>query len=379
MEIVFQSPAFVANRAAAGTHALVIGIGAYPFLDGGASELEGGQIVRLKQLSSSPASARAVRDWLLAQGEYAGVANAGLRNEDAPLATVDVLIADAGEPDIGNVEPLVKAIEDWVLRCNTNADNVAFLYMCGHGLKLGDLVLLAADFGRAGVLNAWNHAISLDSIRLGMRKCVARQQFMFFDCCRAYPFSVNAGNERGRQIFDQLLDQSDTRGYVAMYSTLEGSLAYGKPDNPSYFTKALLHGLTGFASERKGGGWRVTNKMLQKALQDLMRFDVKGATANRQLVSGESPGDAILHMLSESPKVRTLVQCAPDTYLADLTFHLQRGAADIHHSGDQGPFYGDVDPGEWTIGMRHKQGQIPDQSDDPVVTPPSFDKTFVIG
>jgi hypothetical protein len=379
MAIVFQSPACAADPAAAGTHALVVGIGAYPFLAGGTEEGKGAHFVKMQQLTSSPASARAVRDWLLAQGDYANIANAGLRNDVAPLASVDVLIADEGEPDIPTAARLVEALEAWVARCNTNADNVAFLYVCGHGLQLQDLVLLAADFGRKGVPNAWKYAISLDSIRLGMRKCDARSQFMFFDCCRNYAVSVNAGAERGVQFFDKFLDEPDKRGYVALYSTLEGEYAYGKADQPSYFTRALLHGLLGFASERKSGGWRVTNKMLSKALQDLMRFDVKGATANRQFVGGDSPGDAVLHMLTTPPKVRTLVQCAPDSYLGNVTFRLQRGAVDIQHSGDQGPFYRDVDPGEWLIGMRHNQGAVPDQTDDPVVTPPSFDKTFVIG
>src|ERR1700720_4792327 len=153
---------------------------------GGAKEGEG-EGFPLRQLTSSPKSARAVCDWLCAAGQYAGQANAGVNNPAAPLASVDLLVAEepaAAPHPAGADDPvavrLIEALEDWIKRCDANPDNIAFLYLCGHGLKLGDLVLLASDFGRSGVNNAWKYAVSLDSIRLGMRKCKAIRQFLFF-------------------------------------------------------------------------------------------------------------------------------------------------------------------------------------------------------
>lgn len=381
MALIFRSPQFDANPSEPATHALLVGIGRYPYLLGG-SEAGQGAGFPLRQLTSSPKSARAVADWLLARGACLGVPNAGLNNPAAPLGTVDLLLAEdpAATPAGENVDNptatrLVEAIDEWVVRCNTHADNVAFLYFCGHGLKLGDLVFLASDFGKANVPNAWKYAISLDSIRLGMRKCKAKRQFMFFDCCRSYFANVNAGNERGVQIFDSLLDAQDLRNYVAMYSTLEGSAAYGKPEEPSYFTQALLGALTGFGSERRSQGWEVTNRMINKALHEIMRFDVQG-TANLQIVAGESAGDAVLHRLRSLPQVKTRVQYTPDSQMAQFGFTLERAPERFDHAGANGPFRRDIAPGEWRIDLTQNGQPVQDQSDQPVLTPPSFDKLF---
>ena len=208
-----------------------------------------------------------------------------------------------------------------------------------------------------------------------MRKCPAKNQFLFFDCCRNYLAQVNAGTERGVQIFDNLLDVADDRNYVAMYSTLEGSSAFGQPNEPSYFMKALLDALTGFGSERRSGGWQVTNRMINKALHDIMRFDIKG-TANLQLVTGESPGDAVLHVLQKAPRVKTRVQCEPVADMSNVSFSLKRDLDHFVHAGAQGPFRQDIAPGEWEMRVTRNGSQTHDQEDRPVITPPAFDKIF---
>jgi hypothetical protein len=312
MSLVFTSCGAQSDPNQPGTHALVVGIGEYPYLGGGRREPPEGARFQLEQRASAPRSARAVRDWLLARGAYAGEPNAGLYNPSAPLATVDVLIADGnpepGEPvDVPNAERLIEAIDAWVERCNRHADNVPFLFLCGHGLELGDLVLLASDFGAPGALDIWQRAISLDSIRLGMRRCQARRQFLFFDCCRSEPFDTFAGNARGHQFFATELDQADPRSYVALYSTLSGRFAYPDVDQPSTFTKALLEALLGLGSERRGGSWQVTNRMLAKAVHDSMQFAAK-TNPNRQLASAEAPGDAVLHQLRVPPQVKVWLE-----------------------------------------------------------------------
>jgi hypothetical protein len=378
MALVYESPHYLADATSPGTHALVVGIGDYPFLMGGVNEAQGEQDFPLRQLTTAPASARAVRDWLLCQGPFAGKNNAGLRNNQAPLASVEVLIsgdAGAGQPvDTPNGTRLKGAIEDWYARCNQHADNVAFLYVCGHGVTLSSLQLLASDFGQSNQPNIWSRALNLDNIRIGMRKCLARRQFMFFDCCRGYTANINGGNSEGIQIFDQLLASPDIRHYVAMYSTLEGSQAFGKVDQPSLFTTALLDALMGYGSTRVSGGWYVTNRMLEKAMHDIMRFDAS-VTVNMQLVEGNSAGDATLHELSTPPLVRTRVHCEPSLHMNDVTFDLSRPPDAFSHPGLNGPFNQDISPGEWRISMQHAQPHL-SQEDIPVITPPAFEKIF---
>lgn len=67
-----------------GTHAIVVGIGRYPWLEGGGkptfNKSEG-----MEQLTSPPASAREFANWLLDTYD----------NPEAPLASVDLLLSDA--------------------------------------------------------------------------------------------------------------------------------------------------------------------------------------------------------------------------------------------------------------------------------------------
>lgn len=379
MALVFESDAYRSDPARPGTHALVVGIGEYPYLLGGSHERQEvvGELA-LKQLTSSPASARAVRDWLLGTGAFAGVANAGLHNPAAPLATVDVLLSAADDhTDVPSAERLVSAILDWKDRCDTSEANVAFLYVCGHGLQLTDLVLLASDFGdphHRG--NLWKGALSLDSIHQGMAKCKARQQFLFFDCCRAYQTQLRVRVATGVQAFDDLVDDP-RRHHIAAYATLEGEYAFGAIHQPSYFTAALLDGLSGFGSEPGNGGWEVTNGSLSRALHKLMEFDTK-TTPNRQMVEGRLTGDAVLHRLRERPKVKLRVECQPAHRMGGATFSITCAAESYTHRGQDGPFTSLISPGEWAFELRHDDANLSPQHDLVLCVPPTFPKLFQV-
>ncbi len=380
MTLAFHSPAFDADPAAAGTHALVVGVGEYPFLNGGKSEVPNNPF-GLKQLKSSPISARAVRDWLTASGAYAGKVHAGLNNPDAPLASVECLISDADPPageviDVPTAQRLDNVFHAWIARCDANPGNVAFLYLCGHGLRMKDLVFLASDFGEPAN-NRWKRAFSLDCIRLGMRKCAARSQFMFFDCCRSYPSSFSDPAAQGEQLFDSFLDHADDRGYAALYSTQDGSFAFARPDEPSYFTRALLDALSGYGAERKAGRWLITNKMINKALQDIMSFDLRVAP-NLQVIPGDSPGNAILHVLRHVPTARIHMKCNPLAHMNEVEFSGSRAAVNFVHPGRDGPLRKDVEPGEWRLTMTYLDGSAPPVIDDAIVSPPAYDGTFQI-
>lgn len=376
MALIFASDDSDSNPGAPGTHVLVIGIGRYPHLLGGSHV--GDRHFGLRQLTSAPISAWRITEWLLpSQGSGA---RSGLANRRAPLATVDLLISEEGSPD-GEGTPTAKniiaAVEKWYARCDRNPENVAMLYVCGHGLMLLDHVLLASDFGNQKSVNLWNQAISLDCISQGLRKCKARNQFLFFDCCRAYPVMVNGAPSQGHQIFDLVLNTVDSRNLIILRSTLEGSFAYAQTDQPSYFTTALLEGLSGFASERLGSGWAITNSMLANSIHKIMTFD-SVAEADRQIAEVDISGHAILHELGHAPVVKTRVRCEPSLHMTSASFGLSRMNELFEHQGKDGPFRRDISPGQWTMTMSHQQGVYPTQDDDPIVMPPSFDKIFEV-
>ena len=113
------------------THAIVIGVGDYPHLNGGdgtKSNLHGG----LKQLSSPPESARAFTDWLLTE----------FNNPDNQLATVSLLISEKGGASIyehdklsepvmvknATIDNVEKAIWEWKDYGDLNEDNLVMFF-----------------------------------------------------------------------------------------------------------------------------------------------------------------------------------------------------------------------------------------------------------
>ena len=182
MTTVYEDP-----TVASGTHALVIGVGVYDHLIGG-SQTVLDDPYGLGQLAAPPVSAAAVARWLLQD----------LVNPQTPLASLEVVISAPGprgypETSTGSVvvEPatmanIKEAATRWFQRANTNEENVAFFYHCGHGLQSSDLALLAQDFGSPGgdppkrMDNAYNFHRSYR----GMARCAAKGQFFFVDACR---------------------------------------------------------------------------------------------------------------------------------------------------------------------------------------------------
>src|ERR1700738_23120 len=132
------------------THAIVIGVGNYPHLNGGTGELAPDHD-GMGQLSSPPISARMFADWLIRSFSH----------PQKPLSTVALLVSAASTEQFDNprtnesynIEPatsetLSAAITAWKERGNSNAGNLLIFYFCGHGITEGtDTALLLSDFG----------------------------------------------------------------------------------------------------------------------------------------------------------------------------------------------------------------------------------------
>lgn len=387
MTNVFTSPRFSETPSAPGTHALVIGIGDYAHLADGRrpSTYIGDALPGLSQLTSAPISAQTIVDWLLGVGQFCDVKNAGLKNAAAPLATVESIISTPDAPDLSSSASIQSALRAWYNRCDKNEKNVAFLYICGHGFELQDLVLLASDFGEDDA-DPWRGSISLDSVRLGMRKCIAQNQFMFFDCCRSYPvLCPQVSRETGLRVFSQMSPAKGQRSQVVLYSTLEGHAAYGTVGQPSRFTSALISAFTGLASENLGGRWTVTHGMLIKSMQEVLCFNLNEDTERLQVVASNSygRGTSALHELTSHPLVKTRVLCEPDVHMAGANFRLQHADTEAlyEHAGVTGVFEKDVAPGTWTIGMTHDDSSCSIQDENPIkvpLMPPVFIKSFEV-
>jgi hypothetical protein len=303
------------------THALVIGVGAYPYLLGGEQRGKVVKDVPLSQLSSPPVSARAFADWLAAEHDCPA----------AKLGTVEMLLSPGGrytlpdgapeeeggsgkEVEAATWDNVKTAAGSWWRRCDTNPDNIALFYFCGHGLEVANLALLLRDFG-ADDLDRLTNAINLHETRLVMEACAARHQVFIVDACREvlrpvkdYPPGV------GRSLFNLPNPRPSKLTSAVLHSTSRGGSAYGDREEISKFTSALLKGLGGEGADDPAGGgeWVVTLNALFEATGVLLAGDDQEPTLGGDL----RPDLPALHLLQEAPKVRLELACTPEAELA---------------------------------------------------------------
>jgi hypothetical protein len=241
----------------AATHVVLIGVGDYPYLKGGAQRrrlFEHHE--NMGQLRSPPHSVIALANWFASH----------LANPDRPLGSLEVLVS--GGPaayslpgkqkklrlqtaDIGTLEVALKA---WADRCDRNPDNLAVFYFCGHGVASGqEQSLLLQDFGHdAG--SPFRDALAFSQFRVGMRSRRVRNQCFFVDACRSVSetYLLQYGqNFVGMPVISSALTAvlPGTQSQVFFASEL-GSAAYGRDGRPSVFAEGLLAALNGMAASQ---------------------------------------------------------------------------------------------------------------------------------
>jgi hypothetical protein len=290
------------------THALVIGVGRYAHLPGGkGTQLPDPQ--GLGQLTSPPESARAFAHWLISSHV----------DPDHPLATVRLLVSEAGngrafvnastqvqhQLDPANIDTIEAAVGEWKAAGDQRPDNVLLFFFCGHGLGNGSvLALLAEDFG-AKPNNPLDGAIDFAAFRAGMNRCAAQQQVYFVDACRSLAEILQfGGGVVGRPlVLPSVLAKKKLQ--PTYHSTLIGEQAHGEVKKPSHFTKALLAGLAGTATDKHAGTWRVTTTRLQDAIQTHLARNGHPPFA---------PADDLSRFLLNAipdPQVPVFVECDP--------------------------------------------------------------------
>lgn len=294
-----------------GTHALVIGVGAYDHLIGGSGPLLDNPF-GLGQLGSPPLSAEHFANWLMAE----------MSNDEAPLASLEVLISAPNPVKLTTpqgaeleIEPATmaninEAVERWKGRAETHSENITVFYHCGHGLESADLILLAQDFGAPGGAPAqlWKNAYNFDSTYLGMASWKARGQFFFVDSCRVVNQSVlNYGVATSPALVaSELRGQNATRDAPKVLATVREARAYALSDGVSRFTTALIDALESNGARKKADGkWRVTAATIGEAVQTRIDLgNVDGVPFQVCEASGQSAGGkAAMHTLSGIPRV----------------------------------------------------------------------------
>jgi hypothetical protein len=305
------------------THAILIGVGAYPHLLGGKKELTPDH-ENMGQLTSPPVSAHELAKWLLKS----------FHHPEKPLATISLLVSQAKpepfeNPDTGKRTKLevadwnnvALAIYDWLGRGNFDPDNLLIFYFCGHGMGAGEeTALLLSDYG-ANRHASLDGAIDFRRFRLGMQRgCKATEQCFFIDACRTETKTLEEAKSAGRPVVQpgtRPTSWPEIRSAPVFYSAMAGHKAYSLPGFPSIYTKALLDSLQGFAAEEEGEGWRVNTQRLGQAIDHLVKrraLDIKMVKPP----TAEQPTSIPLHTLRKLPKAMVYVTTNPPDQLRTL-------------------------------------------------------------
>lgn len=331
------------GKADSGTHVLLIGVGSYPFLEGGTPGKTFALSMGMGQLSSPPVSVVELAGWLT-NGRV------GFNNPDRPLRSLEVLCSDAApfslEDSTGvaiaveraRMPAVTQAVIDWMGRAGRNTENLALFFFCGHGLAFGEAEtsLLLEDFG-GNTTDPMDEAIAFEQMRMGlMRRCEATYQCHLIDACRTPVtkgfLDAYGSKSTGKAIASSGLSR-ELRDKVApvFFATDIASSAYGLTGQPSLFTQALLRAMRGPACREKDDYWEIQAPALAEGINKCI------ATLNYQtqlqycqpIANGR---ELALHRLRTEPEVVVKVFTRdpanlPKSVLACLRepdFHMER-------------------------------------------------------
>lgn len=284
-------------------HAIIIGVEVYPYA---------GHI--LDDLSSPSHSAREIAMWLLDcnlddHQPYPLGSLSLLISEDTPevfqhTAVVSVIPEQA---DSVNVQ---EAVSDWIQLANNNEQDLSLFYFCGHGVTngLSSQSLLLSDYHK-NPLNEMNGAINFKGFLRGMKRCAASHQLYFIDACRNTSEIATDTDAKGHTLIQPNTNRlySSSVEAAVYYATVEGGQAYGKRNDVSYFTDALLQGLRGTGSHNSEADrrWRVSTGLLSRAIH----FSLSFINSKHKLIGQSQSCEFDFHLLDAEPEALVLVSC----------------------------------------------------------------------
>lgn len=313
--MLLLGPAQGANPA---THAFVLGVSHYPFLDGPEATPTGADF-GMQDLSSAARSASEIAAWLLT--EY--------RNPDRPLADITLFLSPSEGEDLHQfvvdamdgpapaVSGDVRAgFHQFRAACRQNPDNVAFVYLVGHGIQLNKrgAVILLQDVGADGQ-NLLDAAIDVAGCRDAMdEQGNAAHQVWFSDACRQRPDLVRRFESLTNAWRpDEGLGQAEASPLFLASSTREA--AFAEIGGTSIFTQALLWALRGSgganAPDATCPDWYVTATQLIKVLPQRVKELLANFPEDQHVDVTGRVLDVVAQRLAAPPDVDIEVALSP--------------------------------------------------------------------
>lgn len=335
---------FEDKKVMAGTHVLLVGIGDYPWLEGGEKCTSAKQMALasgMGQLGAPPRSARALADWFLD----------GFNNPDSPLASLSLILSEAtpsayeharlpGSKAVprGSIRDVEKAVGAWVNRAERSRDNVTIFAFCGHGLQSGNPVLLCRDYAK-DENNRFAGAINFEEFRIALSTQQPDTQLFLVDACRTPDVdrSLLGANTPGNHLLSlKSLDQRDNAPATQSihFATSLYTEAWGRNSEPSLFTGALLDALKGGGADSADDWWVTTSRLHSALVTYLARISrnegvLQRPSAETQEFRITKPVNITVPVYVESPK--------PAVWNEKLTIEILRGASPVHTFHHQPP------------------------------------------
>lgn len=273
-----DDPALVFEAAPAGgtpgTHVLIIGVGTYDYLLGGALANE--EVAdSMGQLPSASASARALADWFLdgydnCERPLASLALVLSEREPATYAHPKATIPGRSLPN-GEMATVSDAVDAWIDRASGVAGDMVVLYFVGHGIWAGNSLLLCRDYG-ASRKRRFEKAINLDDLLVGLATMPPDLQLVLVDACRSPDKVANLVTSAKASYGNGILTPRDAEerfGTEALqsvhFATSSFTPAWARPDTVSLYSEALIKALSGGGAQLRLHWWVGTGG-LQDAL-----------------------------------------------------------------------------------------------------------------
>lgn len=236
-----------------------------------------------------------------------------LANDESTFAGQDI--------DNANMSNIENSYWEWKQRCNEHPDNVAIFYFCGHGFEKDEQYLLAEDFGKTPH-NPWSGCFAFDLTRRGFSTCKANTQLFFVDACRQITSDMLTTDFRVMPIDPPNLLAKDCLYRLTQQAAAINESAYGKKNDVSFYTQALINALRGDASTGDNGDWVVNTGVLASKMTSFIKNIASDQGYKQRCISTTSDVTDIIRFI-EPPSLSLTVTCDPFNALrfAELSYH----------------------------------------------------------
>jgi hypothetical protein len=265
------------------------------------------------------------------------------------------------------------AARQWHDDCQSDRGNVAFFYYAGHGFSRGRgeanaLMTFSDLFDPASARLA--KTVSARNIIYGMAPQlpvdhVARQQFLFFDCCRTFPDAVKNIEDRDvAPVLDVNIAEGvqDDRHYGRFFAVPDTDAAFASAGSSTYFCNSLIDALD--HGGRNVSGWVLDAQAIQLRLQ--ARYPYQSDRYLDPVVIGKP----MLRYLGTPPLIDLDVHLLPLANAEGRSVGFEKAAQmTVGVQTDVGKHHVQLLPGQYDFKVRTPTGEWSGVIDQPIILP----------